>query len=413
MINNKLKIIDIFAGAGGFGLGFEMAGFDVIGSLEIDKWACDTLNKNNKNVNHKVIQGDIRDYYDYMTIRKIFLDTPDILIGGPPCQGFSHARGSFDTNDPRNSLFKNFVQWVDILQPKVFVMENVLGILSRKLLNGTNVIDVIKRSFEEVGYSVEIWVLNAAEYGVPQLRQRVFIVGNNLNLIFSKPTPTHSLINVNDNSLKPSINVWDAISDLPLIYAKQGNEVQDYIKTPLTEYQKWSRHNSEKVYNHVAMNHTDNMVERFKAIQEGTTVAELPEKLRVKKRNGNGLLSDVNFNQNYRHLKEDMVSYTIPASFYSNFIHPNIPRNITSREAARLQSFPDNYIFEGKRTMMSSKLLKRLGKEDYLSQYNQIGNAVPPLLAKAIALHLKSKLAFQPKKESMDSSIEKVVCESV
>lgn len=135
------------------------------------------------------------------------------------------------------------------------------------------------------------------------------------------------------------------------------------------------------------MFHTKRVVKRYEQILNGFSLEEIPEELQVRKRNGNGVLSETEYNSNYRHLKDNMIFYTIPASFYSNFVHPKQPRNITSREAARLQSFPDNYVFKGKRTQISSKLLKQLGKEheNFLSQYNQIGNAVPPLLAKAVA----------------------------
>jgi DNA (cytosine-5)-methyltransferase 1 len=138
------------------------------------------------------------------------------------------------------------------------------------------------------------------------------------------------------------------------------------------------------------MAHTSRLVERFKLVQQGSTIEEIPHNLKVRERNGNGNISKNKFNSNYRHLKADKISNTIPASFYSSFIHPTLPRNITSREAARLQSFPDYYVFKGKRTLVSKKLLQKLGKTyfDRLSQYNQIGNAVPPLLSKAIGLHL-------------------------
>ena len=134
------------------------------------------------------------------------------------------------------------------------------------------------------------------------------------------------------------------------------------------------------------MKHTQRLVDRFQKILDGSTIESLPEELRVRKRNGNGVLSESLYSSNYRHINPDTVSFTIPASFYSTFIHPYLPRNITAREAARIQSFPDRYIFKGKRTQISSKLLKTLGKdeENHLSQYNQIGNAVPPIMAKVI-----------------------------
>jgi len=390
---SKPAVFDLFAGAGGFGLGFELAGFNLSLSLEIDKWAVETLRANHRN--SIILQDDIRLYNNLSEIKKY--GSPDVIIGGPPCQGFSTARRKTDLNDPRNSLFMDFSRWVDYFRPNVFVMENVKGLIHRK--NGANepVIDIIKSTFFAIGYEVEIWTLNAANYGVPQSRTRVFIVGNKLNQIIGPPSATHNFSvsgsnkQETDNNLLPAITVEEALSDLPMIYAGQGEEIMPYTREAENSYQKWARHNCSLVFNHEAMKHTKRLVARFEKILEGTEVSGLPDDLKVRKRNGNGEHSNVFFQSNYRHLKPDMVSYTIPASFYSNFVHPKLPRNITSREAARIQSFPDWYIFRGKRTQISSKLLKKLGKEsaDHLSQYNQIGNAVPPLLAKAIGERIK------------------------
>ena len=200
-------------------------------------------------------------------------------------------------------------------------------------------------------------------------------------------------ININ-LELKPAITIGEAILDLPLINAGEGCEIMTYDSNPINDYQKWVRNESKYVYNHIAMAHTSRLIERFKLIQQGSDIEDIPHSLKVRQRNGNGTISLKKFNLNYRHLINEKIANTIPASFYSSFIHPTIPRNITSREAARFQSFPDTYIFKGKRTLISKKLLKKQGKEyfDRLSQYNQIGNAVPPLLSKAIALHLKSLL---------------------
>ncbi|MEJ2882278.1 DNA cytosine methyltransferase [Pedobacter sp. GR22-6] len=388
-----LSFVDLFAGAGGFGLGFQEGGFTPILSVEKDLWATDTLKKNNR---HKILHADITTYIDNEEILKLVDGKPDVIIGGPPCQGFSLAGPSKDSKDPRNSLFLYFVRWVDIFQPKVFVMENVTGILYRKNSNGENVIDIIKNAFAEKGYQIELWNLNAANFGVPQLRNRVFIVGNLLNQVIGPPKATHKIPGIlkDDQTLPDAVTVGEAIADLPSIRAGQGAAVTEYTSPANNSYQKWARQNCVNVYNHEAMKHTKRLISRFESIQSGLNIEDLSEELKVRKRNGNGLLSEVKYQSNYRHLKEDQISHTIPASFYSNFIHPTIPRNITSREAARIQSFPDNYIFEGQRTMISSKLLKRLGKEDqdHLSQYNQIGNAVPPLLAKSIAEHIRDFL---------------------
>jgi len=384
---NEYNIIDLFAGAGGFSLGFSMAGYKISLCLEHDKWACDTLRFNHKKA--LIIENDIRNFNTASKIRAICSSTPDIIIGGPPCQGFSNANSNSDINDPRNSLFKDFSYWVKVLKPTVFVMENVGGILTKENADGVKVIEIIKSTFAELEYKVEIWQLNAADYGVPQIRERVFIVGNKLDKVIGSPISTHTMRPLEGDGLLPYINVGEAILDLPPIKAKEGLELQPYINPINSPYQRWARGHGRQVYNHVAMNHTKRSVERFSLIQSGEKISTIPDEYKVRKRGGNGELSKTHFQSNYRQLKSESISFTIPASFYSNFIHPNIPRNITAREAARLQSFPDNYVFKGKRTLISSKLMTKLGKnEDYLSQYNQIGNAVPPLLAKAIGLHL-------------------------
>lgn len=380
--NQKYTFVDLFAGAGGFGLGFQMSGrFSPLCSVEKDLWAIETLRANNQ---HTIIHADITKISTKVSIKRQFVEAPDIIIGGPPCQGFSIA-GKGDPSDPRNALFHYFVKWVKALLPKVFVMENVTGLLMRKNAEGKKVIDIIKEAFTAAGYTCQVWMLNAADYGVPQMRQRIFIVGNRMGKEVPLPKPTCSMNG--EQNLPPYITVWEALSDLPQIAAREGREYLEYDTDATNDYQRLCRIGSNGVHNHVAMQHTKRLVTRFQKILDGDSISSLPDELKVRKRNGNGELSDSLYSSNYRHLNPNAVSFTIPASFYSTFIHPFIPRNITAREAARLQSFPDNYIFKGKRTQISSKLLKKLGKENenHLSQYNQIGNAVPPLLAKNIA----------------------------
>lgn len=390
-------VVDLFAGAGGFGLGFHLAGYTLVCSVEQDKWAVETLKQNGHS--QIVVEADIKTLKTKKQIEQVCQIRPDIVIGGPPCQGFSVAgpANKKDPKDPRNTLFRDFARWVGHLQPEMFVMENVKGILTRKNAKQESVIDIIKKTFEELDYTVEIWLLNAANFGVPQMRERIFIVGHRQQSPIGKPTATHFITAPNgqytlplDQTLCSSICVSDAISDLPILDAGEGEEELNYTRPPQSNYQRWARSQQSVLYNHVAMNHTERIVERFKRIQEGEPLTGIPEEYKVRKRNGSGKLSDVQYHSNYRHLKPDEISYTIPASFYSSFIHPTQPRNITAREAARIQSFPDWYRFMGKRTVISSKLLQKKGRhdEDYLSQFNQIGNAVPPLLAKAIAEHL-------------------------
>ncbi len=384
MTNSNKTVIDLFAGAGGFGLGFTLAGYDVSTSLEIDKWASDTLKENNK---HTIINDSILNFNTKAKISKVIKDKPDIIIGGPPCQGFSLA-GRRNKLDPRNKLFIEYFNWVKILKPKIFVIENVHGILTFRNESGEKVVDEIQNLFSSLGYTVNVWQINASEYGVPQVRNRVFIVGNFRGELIPKPIISHSF--KLDNLPNP-VTVKEAIFDLPKIQAAQGGEVLEYDQNPQTDFQIWCRENSLAVYNHEAMKHTQRMVARYIKIIEGSNLSELHDDLKVRKRNGAGVLSDANYSLNYRHLKMDVPSFTIPAHFYSSFVHPEIPRNITTREAARLQSFPDWYKFKGKRTLVSASLLRKLGKEEanHLSQYNQVGNAVPPLLAFKIAEHLR------------------------
>ena len=385
----KYKFVDLFAGAGGFGLGFQMSGrFAPICSIEKDLWAVETLRANNK---HEIIHADITKISTKASIESICKEAPDVIIGGPPCQGFSLA-GKGDPSDPRNTLFRYFVKWVKVLNPKVFVMENVAGLLVRKNANGENVIKLIKEAFTKAKYTCEVWTLNAADYGVPQMRQRVVIIGSRNGVKITPPVPTHS--RQEDSGLPPYITAWEALGDLPQIAAREGGEFMEYDAEATNDYQRQCRIGSDGVHNHEAMQHTPRLISRFQSILDGGTVSTLPDELKVRKRNGNGELSASYYSSNYRHIDPNLVSFTIPASFYSTFIHPFMPRNITAREAARIQSFPDRYVFKGKRTLISSKLMKKLGKDyqNHLSQYNQIGNAVPPLMAKAIAERIASYL---------------------
>ena len=385
---NMSKVIDLFAGAGGMGLGFEMANYSVELSLEIDKWACQTLLENRPN--HVIINADIQDYQSECEISSLYDRTPDVIIGGPPCQGFSvSGPAKKDPQDPRNSLFLNFALWVKHLQPKIFVMENVKGILGRKNSDGKKVTDIIEREFFHLGYDLDVWLLNAAHYGVPQNRERVFFVGNKLGIDCINPPPhTHSYLRNSEGNqrsffepenTKQTVSIWEAISDLPELEAGQGLEKQAYISPPQNEYQEWIRGNCDVLFNHVAMNHSKRLVERFRQIGWGESSSDVSSEFMPRARNGNGKISDRVYDQNNRRLYPHRPSHTIAASFYANFIHPFQHRNITAREGARIQSFPDGYRFMGKKTTPSHKLLQRENRldEKHLCQYNQIGNAVP------------------------------------
>lgn len=397
-MERKFSVVDLFAGAGGFSLGFKMAGYKISLAIEIDKWAAKTLQKN-KARSTVVLNDDIRNYSNESKIKQQFSDHVDVIIGGPPCQGFSVAGPpKKDPGDPRNSLFIDFANWVNVLKPNVFVLENVHGILSRKNAKGKKVIDIISNTFKEIGYETEIWVLDAADFGVPQFRRRVLIVGNSAGLEIGAPNPTNSgnaKKKQSSTNLDPYVTSYEAISDLPKLKSGEGEEVRDYTIAPQNDYQRLLRGNQNRLFNHVAMNHTDRIVDRFKRIKWGRSVKHVDENYQAHQRNGNGKKSESIYEMNNKRFIPTRPAYTIPASFYSSFIHPYQHRNITAREAARLQSFPDNYRFMGKRTVVSRKLLDKHRRydENYLSQYNQIGNAVPPMLAKVIAERIKGHLS--------------------
>ncbi len=390
-----LSVFDSFSGAGGFSLGFQLAGCDIIGALEIDQWACDTFSYNHPQA--IVINRDIQQISDKEVVNILKNQNIDILLGGPPCQGFSICnRNAGDPKDPRNSLFQEFIRLGKLFHPKVMVMENVPNLLSAKTHYNTPVIQIIIEEMECLGYFVNYKVLEAIDFGVPQIRKRLFIIGTQKKLESPFPIPTYT--NQKDaslfDSLKQCPTLWDAISDLPIIDACEGSEEMDYTQQPKNEYQALLRNNSLKLYNHKAMMHSKRMIERFSSMKCGDTVSDVPDHLKPLRRNGNGQFSDKLYDQNNRRLHPNKQSHTIPASFYANFVHPYQNRNFTPREGARIQSFPDNYRFLGKPTVVSQKLLEREGRSDekHLCQYNQIGNAVPPLLSKAVAINIINQL---------------------
>jgi DNA (cytosine-5)-methyltransferase 1 len=299
----------------------------------------------------------------------------DGVVGGPPCQGFSLS-GNRDPKDPRNSLFVDFARFVTHFRPRFFVMENVPALLSMRTHAGERVFNIIEATFREVGYKVSSRLLNAADYGVPQVRERLFVIGVradyplNSDLLFPRPKLTREFF----------LTVMNAVDDLPAIEAGEGSELQEFTAPPHNDYQRWAREGANFIQNHIAMRHTTRLVERFKTIGYGQSVKDVSWEHSALKRGNPAVKSGKVFSQNNMRVYPDRPSPTVAASFQSNFIHPVLHRNFTAREGARLQSFPDRYVFKGRRTTMSW--------EKNLSQYQQIGNAVPPLMAHAIAENL-------------------------
>ncbi len=387
-----MKCIDLFCGCGGMTLGFKWSGFESILASDIDENCGKTMERNFPETSFFL--GNISDITKEDLDKIIQNIEIDIITGGPPCQGFSLANKNRNKmqDDPRNQLFYDYVKIIKWYNPKAFVMENVKGLLS---MEKGKVIQTIKEEFENagIGYNVDYKVLKASDYGVPQNRERVILIGfrKDLNLFPEFPTI----------STTPKITVDQAILDLPTIHAGEGQEGVKYLTTPQNEYQVFMRQNSSKVYNHIAMRHTQRLIQRFEAIQPGKNLLDVWDTHGAMKRGNPTIKSEIKFSQNNLRLIGDKPAPTVAASFQSNFIHPYLNRNFTAREGARFQSFPDDFIFEGMRTKMSW--------EKGLSQYQQIGNAVPPLMAKAVADKIKDILTNGNSTENTKSKEQQTV----
>ncbi|WP_306792895.1 DNA cytosine methyltransferase [Neobacillus paridis] len=273
----------------------------------------------------------------------------DVIIGVPPCQGFSQKGQRKTINDERNFLFKYFVAVVDFVRPRYFVMENVPNLLTAE--NGYFKEEIIDL-FEGLGYTLSTDTLNAADYGVPQNRRRAVIIGKQGESAIAMPRP-----------LDYKVTIWDAISDLAYLNSGEGVEWDSYRYPPQSEYQRMMREGSDNLYNHKATKHSELAIERLKMIPPNRGKEVLPKEH----------LTKSIYSGTWTRMVKDEISVTITTRFDTpssgKFTHPFLHRAITVREAARIQSFPDTFHFIGTKS----------------SQMKQVGNAVPPLLAKAIA----------------------------
>jgi len=385
---------DFFAGAGGLSLGFGQAGYRMVFANELWPEYATTYQQNHQDTT--VFQSDIKQ----LTAKDIFRATGltrndlDILIGGPPCQGFSINAPTRNIEDDRNQLFRHYGRLVlEGLRPKVVVMENVPGLLS--LDHGQFVKDIY-RLFESAGYRMQHMVLCAAHYGVPQERWRLFFIGTILDREISFPEPTHyAPVRANftggrsltwlpmisngthapslfDQFLKPFTTVHDAISDLPPLGIHEGAEEAKYTATARGEYQRLMRRDSRVLTNHVAGMLSPQNLRRLQHIPAGGSWRDIPHRLLPA---GMQRARRSDHTRRYGRLDPQGLSGTILTKcdpHWGTFFHYEQDRTLTVREAARLQSFPDRYRFTGSR----------------VSQYEQVGNAVPPLLAQALAHHI-------------------------
>lgn len=342
----KPRVIDLFAGVGGLSLGFEKKGFDVVLANEYDTSIAASYIANHKNT--KMIVGDITSLDLEETFGKL-AGTIDVIIGGPPCQGFSQKGQRKTIHDERNFLFKYYVSVVELIKPKYFVMENVPNLLTAE---GGFFRGEIEELFNKLGFSLEYGVLNASDYGVPQNRRRAVIIGKLNGDAPKLPAPQGK-----------KVTIWDAISDLAYLESGEGSEEQEYKYPAESDYEKMLRLGSSTLFNHVATKHSPLALERLALIPPNAGREVLPEEH----------LTKSIYSGTWTRMRKDEISVTITTRFDTpssgKFTHPFLNRAITVREAARIQSFPDNFHFIGNKG----------------SQMKQVGNAVPPLLAAAIA----------------------------
>lgn len=372
--------ISLFAGAGGCSLGFGQAGCDVRFATDIDADAVESYRRNFSGTPCEA--ADIRQLTADDVLQRIGLNPGelDVLLGGPPCQGFSSA-GVKAGDDPRNSLLIHYIRLLEGIHPKWFVMENVEGLLTSD--GGSHVRDTVA-AFLEAGYSLNLEKVYAQGYGIPQRRKRVFIVGNRLGHDFSFPEPMTRF----SGSIfrKGDVTFTTAVGDLPSATTQAGEPLA-FREPPQNELQAYLRGQASTVTDHYSVVLSDVQLERVRGLQPGQTMKDLPEHLQhesfrrrafrrvmdgtpVEKRGGapSGL----------KRLFADEPSLTITSAATREFVHPMEDRLLTLRECARLQTFPDSFEFAGSAA----------------SRIQQIGNAIPPLLARTVAEHILRNYGF-------------------
>jgi DNA (cytosine-5)-methyltransferase 1 len=370
--------LSLFAGAGGCTLGFDSAGFDVKLGLEINEDAISTYRENFSETD--VVEKDVSETSSEWLLDRLNLEPGelDFLIGGPPCQGFSSAGKNF-WDDSRNQLLKHYIRLLEEIQPKWFLMENVEGLLTAQ---ESEYITEAAKKFVEAGYTIRIHKLYSHWYGLPQKRKRVFIVGNSGGVNFEFPKPTHHGI----SAVSSPRSIMDAISDLPEP-ATEGPESLEYPNQPENDYQQSLR--GDALTEHYNSGVSDILQKRIEHLEPGQTMQDLPDELqhesfdrRSSRRVKDGTPTEKRGGapSGLKRLEPDDPSLTITGGSQSEFIHPVQDRFLTLRECARIQSFPDWFEFEGTKT----------------SKQQQIGNAIPPLIAEKLANHFGDVMGQNP-----------------
>jgi DNA (cytosine-5)-methyltransferase 1 len=362
----KPVAVDLFSGAGGLSEGLQMAGFDIRLGVESGLDPCLTYMENHPKT--PVICRSIEEIPNFrFIVNRVLSDGKkiDLVAGGPPCQGFSGANTrTRGVDNGHSKLVWQFHRAVKQIMPRAFLMENVPGI---KSIDEGSLVSDLTSSFERLGYDVVEMQLLASHFGVPQNRKRFFLLGS-LEGKIESPKPTHG-----ENGKKPLTTVKDAIiGDLPILGTSTGSNKGCYTNGPTSEYQRWARKNSPDLLDNVTTEIGEDVRERFSLIEQGGNLrklidnGELPEHLKIRIDHG-GV---------YRRLCLDQPSYTIVNFRKAMIIHPLENRLLTLREAARLQSFRDNYRFKGKISFMQQVL----------------GDSVPPLLAGCVAKQISKRL---------------------
>ena len=362
---NKAKVVSLFSGGGGLDLGFIKAGYKIVWAIDSEK---NTVETYKANFGNHIICADIN------KISVSVLPKCDIVIGGPPCQSFSLA-GNRKTDDVRGQLIWKYLEIIEYLQPKVFLFENVVGLLSAKNQIGEKVYPLLTKAFENLGYNIKSDIINAVDYGVPQRRKRVFIVGIKGSNTFSFPSPTHG---EKSRSGEKVVSVSDALSDLPKS-TDDINKFLEYSNEASNAYQIEMRINSNGVTEHFnpAISKLDEYI--INHVRPGGNYMDIPPEVSSKRIRR--LQRDGGHTTCYGRLRSDMPSYTINTYFNRPNVGCNIHyeenRLITVREALRLQSFPDNYI---------------IVSTNKKSRNSIVGNAVPPKVASIFAETLSEYL---------------------
>lgn len=372
-VKKQPKAISLFAGAGGCSLGFKQAGYNIVYATDFDKSAIETYKKNFPNTLAECKDIKDIDFSQLLVDLELEQGEIDILIGGPPCQGFSTAGPRF-WDDPRNHLLKQYIRALEIIKPKWFLMENVEGLLTSN--DGEYIKETVK-AFIKLGYSIRLEKVYSQEYAVPQRRKRVIIIGNRLGIDFSFPHPTtHSYGKI---FRKSSLTIEHALFGLPKPTLE--NRELKYDIDFSNSWAKTLKSKSDIVTDHFIQKIDETQLERISMLKQGQTMKDLPEylqhpsfKKRATRRVMDGTPSEKRGGapSGLKRLKSDEPSLTITGAAIREFIHPNENRCLTIRECARIQTFPDDFIFIGSNG----------------DKIQQIGNAIPPLLAKTFAEHI-------------------------